>query len=100
MVLKAERFRRLAEIQRRATFQRDGHLSATSWLADRFRMAWSYASGQVRMARALGEMPATREALVAGEISSSSLRLLVAARETDPEVFAEHERILEERAPP
>jgi hypothetical protein len=97
-VLEAERLRRLAEVQRRASFERNGYLSATSWLADRFRMAWSYASGQVRMARALAEMPVARAALAAGELSASSLPLLVAAREIDPAVFADHERILVDAA--
>ncbi len=32
-LLEAERLRRLAEIARRGIFQRDGHLSAASWLA-------------------------------------------------------------------
>jgi hypothetical protein len=36
-LLEVERLRRLAEIERRATYQRDGHLSAASWLASRFR---------------------------------------------------------------
>ena len=39
-LLEAERLRRrLAEIDRRRLFERDGHLSAASWLATRFKVA-------------------------------------------------------------
>jgi hypothetical protein len=63
-LIDAERLRRLAEIDRRATFRRDGHLSAASWLASRFKVAWGHARNQIRMARALGghagDPPGTR----------------------------------------
>jgi hypothetical protein len=39
-LLEVERLRRLAEIDRRRIFERDGHLSAASWLATRFKVAW------------------------------------------------------------
>ena len=35
--LEVERLRRLAEIERRRLFERDGHLSAASWLVRRSR---------------------------------------------------------------
>ena len=38
--LELERLRRLAEIERRGLPARDGHLSAASWVASRFRVAW------------------------------------------------------------
>ncbi|HZB03160.1 MAG TPA: DUF222 domain-containing protein [Actinomycetota bacterium] len=53
-LIDAERLRRLAEIDRRATFRRDGHLSSASWLAGRFKMSWGHARDQVRMARGPG----------------------------------------------
>jgi hypothetical protein len=80
-LLELERLRRLAEIERRRLFERDGHLSAASWLAARFRIAWGTARGQTRLARALAHMPGTRHALEAGDVSLSAARVLVAARD-------------------
>lgn len=37
--LEVERLRRLAEIDRRRLFERDGHLSAASWLVSAFNVA-------------------------------------------------------------
>jgi hypothetical protein len=39
-LIDLERLRRLAEIERRRLFERDGHLSAAAWLAARFRATW------------------------------------------------------------
>jgi len=86
-LLELERLRRLAEIERRRLFERDGHLSAASWLATRFRVAWGTARGQTHIARALTHMPATRRALETGDVSLSSARVLVAARDANPEAF-------------
>jgi hypothetical protein len=97
-LLEVERLRRLAEIDRRATFQRDGHLSAASWLASTFKVAWGTAREQVRIARALEEMPATRQALDAGELSMSAVRVLVAARDADRDAFRGSEVALVEAA--
>ncbi len=97
-VIYATRLRLLAEIERRGTYARDGHLSLTSWLAQRFRKTWSAASRLVRAARALEQMPATREALGQGEIASSALEVLMPAREVDPEAFATAEQYLVEAA--
>ena len=96
--LEAERLRRLAAIDRRRTWAGSGHLSTTSWLSERFRMAWSHASRAVRLCRALREMPATRQALSVGEISSSAMQLLAHARESAPEVFPDHEGTLVDSA--
>jgi hypothetical protein len=90
-LLEAERLRRLAEIDRRRLFERDGHLSAASWLARVFRMGWGAAKDSVRVARALEEMPVTRQALDDGEVPISAVRVLVSAREGDLEAFAEAE---------
>jgi Domain of unknown function (DUF222)/HNH endonuclease len=90
-LLEAERLRRLAEIRRRGTFRGEGFLSTAAWLAGRFGMSWGLARQQVRMAAALEEMPHTRRALEEGELSTSAVRVLVAARETDPEAFRERE---------
>jgi hypothetical protein len=96
--LEVERLRRLAEIDRRRLFERDGHLSSASWLATRFRVAWGTARGEVRVARGLEEMPATREALDRSDISMSAVKVLVAARQEDPEAFDRAETQLVEAA--
>jgi hypothetical protein len=90
-LLEAERLRRLAEIRRRGLFRGEGFLSTAAWLAGRFGMSWGLARQQVRMAAALEEMPHTRRALEEGELSTSAVRVLVTARETDPEAFKERE---------
>jgi hypothetical protein len=97
-LLEVERLRRLAEIDRRATFQRDGHLSAASWLASTFKVAWGTAREQVRIARALDDMPETRRALDEGELSMSAVRVLVAARDADRDAFQRSEAQLLEAA--
>jgi hypothetical protein len=96
--LEVERLRRLAELDRRRLFERDGHLSAASWLSSRFRVAWGSARGDVRVARGLDEMPRTRAALEDGSISMSAAKVLVAARQEDPEAFDRSEPQLVEAA--
>lgn len=97
-LLEVERLRRLAEIDRRRLFERDGHLSAASWLATTFKVAWGTAREHLRIARALEEMPQTRQALDAGELSMSAVRVLVAARDSDPSAFGRCEKELVEAA--
>src|SRR6266571_7060437 len=90
--VEAQILRRLEEIDRRRTFERDGILSTVSFLAARFRMARSRAAELVRMARALRHMPATREAFAAHDISPSAVRLLVVARGAHREAFEDSEQ--------
>jgi Domain of unknown function (DUF222)/HNH endonuclease len=97
-LLEAERLRRLAEIDRRRLFERDGHLSAASWLATRFKVAWGTVREQVRIARGLEEMPETRRALDEGELSMSAVRVLVTVRDTDRSAFERSEGTLVEAA--
>jgi hypothetical protein len=97
-LLEIERLRRLAELERRRLFELDGHLSAASWLASTFKVSWGAARDQVRTARSLEEMPETRRALDAGDLSMSAVRVLVAARDADPEAFARSETHLVEAA--
>jgi hypothetical protein len=61
-VLLAERFRRMAEIERRRTYLRDGYLSGSVWLGRKARVSPSEAKHQIRMARALEQMPVARRA--------------------------------------
>jgi hypothetical protein len=88
-LLEAERLRRLAEIERRGIHERDGHLSAASWLASTHKLGWGVAREHVRLARALDGMPETRRALETGEVSMSAARVLAAARDADPSAFAQ-----------
>jgi hypothetical protein len=96
--LEVERLRRLGEIERRKLHERDGHLSAASWLASTFKVAWGTAREHVRVARALEAMPGTRRALDDGNLSMSAVRVLVAAHRTDPEAFERSEATLVEAA--
>ena len=97
-IIHAKRLRVLARIERRGTYARDGHVSLTSWLAQRFRKTWSAASRLVRQARALEQMPSTREALAEGEITSSAVDVLMPAHQVDPQAFAQAEASLVEAA--
>ena len=97
-LLEVERLRRLAELERRRLFERDGHLSAASWLAGIHKVAWGAARDQVRVARALEAMPGTRRALDAGDLSMSAVRVLVTARDADPDAFGRSERQLVDAA--
>jgi hypothetical protein len=97
-VLEAESARTVAEIERRGSFAMSGHLSITSWVEHRMQTSWSATARQVRAARALEAMPAVREALYEGEISSTAVGQLVAAREANPEGFAVAEEVLVDAA--
>jgi Domain of unknown function (DUF222)/HNH endonuclease len=96
--LELERLRRLAEIDRRRLYERDGHLSAASWLARAHRLGWGAAREQVKTARALEEMAKTRKALEDDEVSLSAAKVLIGARDAEPEAFARSESELVEAA--
>ena len=97
-LIELERLRRVAEIERRGSFGAAGYLSITAWLVDRCRMGWGAARDQVRMARGLQAMTATRAAVDGGELSMEAARVLVEAREADPEAFADAEAALVDAA--
>lgn len=97
-IIEAERARRLAEFERRGSFALDGHLSMSSWLAHRHRVAHSAAASQMRLARALDAMPMTSEALASGELSSTAVALLLSARVACPDQFASAEGALVDAA--
>jgi hypothetical protein len=96
--LAALNLRWLAEIDRRRPFEREGFLSTSSWLVGRFRMAGGQAGSELRLARALQEMPLAREALSSGQISLAAARMLASARESDREAYAEGEEMLVDAA--
>jgi hypothetical protein len=97
-LIEIERLRRLAEIDRRSLYRRDGHLSAASWLASTFKVAWGTARENVRVGRAFDDMPLTRRALEEGEISLSAARVLASAHDLDPGAFERSEAQLLEAA--
>jgi hypothetical protein len=90
--------RLLSEIDRRGTYERDGHLSAAGWLVAKFKMAWGAARDMLRVARALAEMPETRRAVEAGDVSMSGARLLARARDADADAFERSETMLVDAA--
>jgi hypothetical protein len=96
--LEVVRARRLSELERRELWSRDGHLSLTSWLGSRHRVAPSTAAGHVRMARALEAMPVAAETLASGDVSSSAITLLAHARDASPEAFSHSEESLVDAA--
>ena len=93
-LLELERLRRLAEIERRGLYRRDGHLSTAAWMADRFRTGWGSARAASETARGLDRMPATRAALQAGAITMGGARILVGARRTNAAAFDRDEHRL------
>lgn len=93
-LLEIEKARRVAQVARRGWYERDGHLSVTSWLTGRFRLSGGAARDQVRIARGLEEMPLVREALRDGEISLPAVRVLAHAREAAPAAFGDAESLL------
>ena len=84
----------VAEFDRRGRFGRDGTLSVSAWLVRRCRLAWSVARERVGVARSLQQMPLTEQAYREGDLTFSHLRVLVRAREAQPEAFASHEQTL------
>jgi hypothetical protein len=92
--LEAQRLRRVAELDARGAFGRDGYLSMSAWLVHRLRIAWSTAGEQVRMARGLRRMPRARRALTSGDLSAVSASMLVSAREANPAEFGRAEETL------
>jgi len=80
-------------IDRQAHFEL-GFRSPVSLLMDRLGVSAGMARGMLRMAEALREMPCTLAALETGSIDLARARGLVAARDSAPEVFADHEATL------
>lgn len=92
--VEAKLLRWLADQDRRASYRRDGYLSTSAWLADRFKVAAGSAKKQVQVAQALEEMPRVRESFFSGDVSSSAVQVLAAARWEHPDAFAAGEEAL------
>ena len=97
-LIEVERLRRLAELERRGVYAPDGHLSTAAWLASSQRAAFGTARADVRLARAVEQMPEARRALESGDVSLSAVKVLAHAREADPEVFQRDEHTLVDAA--
>jgi hypothetical protein len=92
--VEAECITFIAEMLRRGAHELVGYRSATSYLVDRLGVSGRVARGMIRMARVLAHMPETNRALAAGEIDLARARLLATARDTNPDIFADHEPAL------
>src|SRR5207249_11613871 len=97
-VIEAESARWVAEVESRGVFAREGHLSVTSWVSQRLRTGWTDAARRVRLARALEHMPATKGALVEGDVSRCAVDQMVSAYEANPDQFARVEETLVDAA--
>ena len=96
--LELESLRRLAEIEARGIYGRDGHLSTASWLADRQGVSFTKATQKVLLARDLSKMDKTMDALRSGDIPLDAARTLAFTRKQDPVSFAESEPLFVEAA--
>jgi uncharacterized protein DUF222 len=97
-LVEAKRLRWLADQDRRASWRKDGHLSAAAWLADRFQVAAGAAKKQVQVAQALERMPQVRDSFVNGEVSSSAVQVLAEVRREHPDDFPSVEEALVDAA--
>ena len=96
--LEAEAARLVGEVDARGIPAAAGFGSTTGWLMAHTGDPAGVCRSRVRTARALRHMPATRAAFTAGEVTEPRVRLLVAAWDTAPEVFAGHEAMLVDQA--
>jgi hypothetical protein len=88
----------LAQLERRGSYERDGYLSAASWLATTQRVAPGEARREVSTARALEDTPAVSAAVAKGEVSLSAAEMLMRAREAEGTAFPGSEHLLLEAA--
>jgi Domain of unknown function (DUF222) len=93
-LLEAQKLRRVAEVDRRRTYTRDGGVSITAWLARTCEIGSGTAGREVGVARRLASMPLTWEAFSAGDISLAKVGILSSACEAHPERFGSDESLL------
>lgn len=96
--LEAERCRRLGEVDRRGSWERDERIGLTAWVARALRIPHAAAARMVALARSLRRMRPTREALSQGEVSVGAARVLAAAQEAHPDQFGSSEEVLVDAA--
>jgi hypothetical protein len=93
-LLEAQKLRRVAEVDRRRSYTRDGGVSMTAWLARTCDVGSGMAGREVGVARRLASMPLTGEAFTAGDISPAKVMVLSSACEAHPVAFASDESML------
>ena len=83
----------VGELDVRALPVTDHGISTTQWLQQHCTMSSSEASGTVKVARALPEMPSVMGNAVAGRVPWQSVRVLAQARDRHPDEFKAHEDV-------
>jgi hypothetical protein len=84
----------VAEAERTEAARKQGYHSTTEWLMGLSGEPASTCRSRVAVAEALQEMPATRQAFAAGELSESRVRALAQAHALTPQAFAQQEQTL------
>jgi hypothetical protein len=92
--VEARRAEFLAEADRRGVARRQGFSSTTAWLMALSGDPAAVCRSRLAVAASLGEMPETRAAFAAGEVSEPRVRLLAQAHRLAPEQFTRDERRL------
>jgi len=91
---EAERLAWVAEILATEAYSDVGYLSPLALVVDRLDISVGMARRLIGLARSLTVMPAVRSAFESGDLDEPRVRLLAAAREANPGLFAEHEQVL------
>ncbi len=84
----------IAEAERTHAAEKQGFRSTTEWLAAVTGEPVQVARSQVAVAEALEQMPETRKAFAAGDMSVSRVKVLAQAQALAPEQFAKDEATL------
>ena len=94
-VRAAAKARLTAAFEARQVWANDGSRTAAAWLARHCGLPYGVARAEVRFARRLREMPATAEALAAGEVTAHHARRLAWLNRTQvAAAFADSEPLL------
>jgi len=84
----------IAEAERTDAARKEGFSSTAAWLMALSGDPAAVCRSQIAVAEALEEMPATREAFAAGEVSESRVKALAQAQALCPGQFAQDEASL------
>ena len=88
----------VAELDTRGLTEIDEGLSTTAWLRHRCRMTPTEASGTLKTARTLADMPTILANALDGQVPARSLQMLSQARDRHIEAFELHEAIFGDAA--
>jgi hypothetical protein len=91
---EAERLAWIGELLATGAYTDLGYLAPLAVVVDRLGVSVGTAQRWISLARSLAEMPVVREAFMRGELDEPRVRLLAAAREANPVLFAEAESVL------